>query len=250
MSVSTICTSHTNRTQLQQSLEALRNRQEDYGQFVAGLLADMGAMHERLIKSDTQLSLQRQQLSDLHSPLAEEFQQLSSEKQQADEALQQKVTELEGERQALEEELENIRARAVEMSQVIAEQKRQMSEDQSQWMAELRQLRRILDKQTKLITQQTELGMFPGAGTADGRNALSPVDQAAAALQLTSDENGASHGRNSNGSNQAQRPAARRGSAATNADPVLGSVLSQFEILQKDVARRRKQTGSDQNGKT
>jgi hypothetical protein len=42
-------------------------------------------------------------------------------------------------------------------------------------------------------------------------------------------------------------PAASPGAATRQADPVMGSILSQFELLQKDVARRREH--SDRPGK-
>ncbi len=82
-----------------------------------------------------------------------------SEPAEADSQLQAKVAEMEQDRVALEEELENVRSRAVSMSQTITEQKRQMADEHAQWTAELRQLRRILDKQATWIAQQTEGGL-------------------------------------------------------------------------------------------
>jgi hypothetical protein len=227
---------------LKQSLAELRAGHESYAQFVTDLFSDLETLHGRLLQAETQLALQRSQLAELHSPLAEENQQPSHENPEIDPELQTRVAELESERQALEEELEQIRGRAVNMAEIIAGQKRQMTEEHSQWMGELRQLRRILDKQSKWIALQSELGIATpapgpaphvGGGFSAEHNTSEdlPFDAPDESVDATS---------------FAQQPVSQLVEAAPKAlgnshDPVLGSVLSQFELLQKDVARRRKQ---------
>jgi len=121
----------------------------------------MEVMQQKLLQAETQIRLQHQQLAELRSPGSEEFQQLSGDNLPGDPALKSQVAELESDRQALEEELDSVRSRAVDMAHTIAEQKKQMSEEHSQWLAELRQLRRILDKQSQWITQQNPMGTDP-----------------------------------------------------------------------------------------
>lgn len=227
---------------LKQSLATLRAEHETYAQFVTDLLGDLEAMQQKLAEAEARIETQSEQLA-LHEAAhaetaqAEESPHDDGQPSEAELALQNKVTELESDRQALEDELETIRTRAVEMAEVIAEQKRQMAEDQSQWMAELRQLRRLLDKQEKLISQQAELANaagddLPGISGSNGRPELSPAGINGSAAHASPS---ALAGSESTQSQTATR--ARIG----HSDPVLGSVMSQFELLQKDVARRRKQ---------
>lgn len=221
-------------TSLKRSLAALRAEHETFAQFVTDLLADLESMQRKLAEAEAQIKTQSEQLT-LHQAEASQVDHSVSDDGQPSEAelaLQSRVAELEGDRQALEDELETIRTRAVEMAEVIAEQKRQMAEDQSQWMAELRQLRRLLDKQTKWIKQQSELGSGVDSDANPSENSAStPAVNGSAAHALPPA---------AAGSESAQPQTASR-SRLGHPDPVLGSVMSQFELLQKDVARRRKQ---------
>ncbi len=185
--------------------------------------------------------MQNQQMVELQAASAAvETPPPSNEPAEPDQELLSKVSELENDRHALEEELENIRARAVDMSQIIADQKRQMAEDQSQWMAEFRQLRRILDKQTKWITQQTDLSN----GRVVNNDKPTRADSFAVdgVMSLDCEEHAESPNKTVQSSRTVAGPQQTGGNHTT--DPVLGSVLSQFEFLQKDVARRRKQNGN------
>jgi hypothetical protein len=187
---------------------------------------------------ESRLADQSRQLQEQRQELIAEQQQLAARPLELDAALQTKAAELERDRLALEEELENVRTRAVGMAQTISEQKRQMADEHAQWAAELRQLRRILDKQATWIAQQSESGSFqwvPGSygvsGTpiAHSANGMPPQNYP---LNIRPPE--AEH---------------RHRETAGSADPVLGSVLSQFELLQKDVARRRNQSAHEQINK-
>ncbi|HZZ27814.1 MAG TPA: hypothetical protein VFE46_07370 [Pirellulales bacterium] len=223
---------------LKQSLAALQAGQESYAQFVTDLFTDLETLHGRLLQAEAQMALQRQQLEELRSPLAEEFQPTLDENTENNAELEIRVAELESERQALEEELENIRGRAVNMAEIIAGQKRQMSDEHVQWMTELRQLRRILDKQTKWITQQSDLAITPP--TPPRRLAPLSAEHVASAVLQMEDEDYAAAAEEPSPSSASYAPPPHS-AGGSNPDPVLGSVLSQFEILQKDVARRRKQ---------
>lgn len=113
---------------------------------------------------------------------------------------------LERERAVLESELEAVRNRAAEMTETLAEQKRQMAEQRDQWAEELRRMRHLLE-------------------TLTGRLAESPSRPEPAAPAAPA-------GR--------PAPAAGPGSPGGGAgDAVLDSVMAQFQMLQKDRARRR-----------
>ncbi len=229
------CTS----TALNQALATLQTGQQNYEQFVVELLAEIEAAQEKLNQAEAQIDQQNRELTELRSRPAADCQP-AEQNGEGDAALESKVEELESDRQALEEELENVRSRAVEMAQVITDQKRQMAEDQTQWMEEFRQLRRILDKQTKWITQQNEQ---------NGSVASPPADAASSTTKSGTEKSSEERGEPSLELIRRAPVAESHKSAGKNSDPVLGSVLSQFEFLQKDVARRRKQGGSDRTAK-
>ena len=122
----------------------------------------------------------------------------------ANEAVQQRLQELEreraawaGERAVLENELEAVRSRAAEMAELLAQQRRQMEERQSQFADELKRVRRLLET---LSRQHAEP---PGEG-----------------------DWGPAPARDS--------PPARPSPASPAADPVL-----EFEMLQKSLVRRK-----------
>jgi hypothetical protein len=135
----------------------------------------------------------------------------------------------------LEEELENVRTHSVNMQQVIEDQKRQMAEDSAGWTAELRQLRRILDKQATWIAQQRESSTQYPADSEPPQAEDYPAGQPPILPIRTAQTS----------NRPIEQPAAMRATGtagqAGRHDAVLGSVLSQFEMLQRDVARRRDQ---------
>ena len=121
----------------------------------------------------------------------------------------QRVAELEQERSELEEELETVRQRCEELAETVAEQKRQIAEERAAWTAEFRQLRKVLDQQSQILAQRVEHNhSAPVAATCGSGNGAAVPAAAAARAEI---------------------------------DPVLGSVMSQFQLLQKDAARRRAQ---------
>ncbi len=95
--------------------------------------------------------------------------------------------------------------RASEMAETLAQQGRQMAEERLQWSEELKQMRRLLE----------------------GLSQRRPEPESVAAPAPARAET---------------RPAA--GHDGAEADPVLNSVMAQFEMLQKDLARRRKVAAS------
>ena len=111
---------------------------------------------------------------------------------------------LEQERAALETELEMVRTRAAELTETLDKERRQMAEDRAEWSGELKQLRRLLERQARLAA--TPLANADAQATHEVAD-LEPV---------------------SNGSKGPRRD-----------DPVVGSVLAQFDrIRQQRIATR------------
>lgn len=129
--------------------------------------------------------------------------------------MEQERAKLDQERLVLETELDTVRNRAAEMAETLAEQRREMADERQQWTRELKRMRRLLEM---LSARQVEVGVAKdeGQATNDKRRDIEP-------------------------SSLAPHPAPP-GSAAIieeDGDPVLDSVMAQFEMLQKDIVRRR-----------
>lgn len=123
--------------------------------------------------------------------------------------LQRQQAAWEQDRLALENELEMARNQAAELSEKLAEQKRQLETREAEWTQELREMRRLLE-----IMAQRQLEQCENDGS-------QPALCAAAAAA-------------------ANAAGGSPGEAATADDPVLDSVMAQFQMLQKDLARRRR----------
>lgn len=114
--------------------------------------------------------------------------------------------ELEQERVALETELEMVRRRAADLTETMAEQKDQFSQQQAAWSAELKKLRQLLETQSTMLARGMSDSKLPAA---------SPVQAA------------------SQGKGKSQ-------SSGEADSPVVDSIMAQFAKLQKDVSERRK----------
>lgn len=125
------------------------------------------------------------------------------------ERVEQERTQLEQERLVLETELDTVRNRAAEMAETLADQRREMGEERTRWALELKRMRSLLEA---LANRQ----MQPPAVLGPRQP---PIEVEAAAPATT--------------------PA-----PAPSDDPVLESVVAQFEMLQKDIVRRR-ETAAD-----
>ncbi len=110
-------------------------------------------------------------------------------------------------RAILERELEAVRNRAAELNAALAQQKREAEMQQSQWAAELKQMRRTLQQMARRLAAPAEQASVPAAAEFDAR------------------------------------PPAPTAGREAEADPVLDSVVAQFQLLQSDSARRRKANG-------
>jgi DNA repair exonuclease SbcCD ATPase subunit len=221
---------HVDWTPVRDTLAALRAGHESLDLFVGQLFSGLESMRERLDQQDRRIKEERRQLAEERQKLATEKVQWQGQKQRnaSESPSGERVAEAEHERAALEEELETVRQRCEELAGTVAEQKRQIAEERAEWTAEFRQLRKILDKQSQLLAQRMD------------HHAQAPLAVVPAAVACAA-PNG-SNGTNSNGSNGASVSNGANVPAARGAiDPVLGSVMNQFQLLQKDAARRRAQ---------
>jgi chromosome segregation ATPase len=145
------------------------------------------------------LAAARKELADLRA----EFNQRGATQAIAPEAAEL-IAELQHERSALESELELVRGRAAELHDALAQERRALSEHRAETANELKQMRRMIEKQAELLSDRTVT-----------------VAAAHEAMNVT-----AAH---------------EATEAAPPADPVISSVMAQFAKLQKEVAERRKQ---------
>ena len=183
--------------------EAARERQS-----LQDVLASTGSQAERLTSLAEALDAAQQQFQQQ----IEQRNEISSDgqSQAASEEVLARLQQLEQERSdmlqgraMLEAELESVRQRAVDQMTALEQQKRLASEQQNQWSDELRRQRQLLEQ---VLQRLVELEMLP-------------ANPAAALVS-----------------------AAGAGKADEATDSVLSSVMAQFDVLQKDVARRRKKS--------
>jgi uncharacterized protein (DUF3084 family) len=134
------------------------------------------------------------------------------------ESLREQLHELELERRGLEAELEGLRVRTAELADNLAEMKRETSEERAEWSGELRQLRRTLERQAELLADRLSTAQAIDRAVAHHETELQPVKTPA--------EN---------------PPVSAEPAKSTSKDTVLGSVMAQFESLQRDRQKRRNQ---------
>jgi len=127
----------------------------------------------------------------------------------------QQRREWDTERSAMVTELEVVRNRAAEMTDLLDQQKRGAEQQQVQWSEELRQMRQLLGGIMEHMEQHEVAA--PAAGPAP--RALAAADD---------------------GEGKPEQPSTPSETESSDDDPVLDSVMAQFEILQKDIARRKK----------
>jgi chromosome segregation ATPase len=169
--------------------EAQRQREE-----LRGMYETAQAHLARLAGIAAELAEARSQSGGEGQPEAQRrFQQMWEDAQQQRIAWEQ-------ERIGMEAELEAVRARAADLSEALAEQKRQAAQQQAGLAGELGRMRSLLEALCGQMRGQSVAGEA--------------------------------------------RPTPRE-AAAAGGDPVLESVLAQFEMLQQDVARRRPKAKHD-----
>ena len=206
-----------NGGQLQEMLEEAERERAA----LRGALETAQSQVSRLADVAAELAESRSELSGAREEIRRQREQLNTVRNevsqpQPDPQLQEQLGRMEKERAVLDQErlvveteLETVRNRAAEMAEALAEQKRQTADERVRWANELKRMRRLMET---LSQQQVEYHRSSEAHRPNGqpqpRESSEPMQPVAA-------------------------------TAAPN-DPVLGSVVAQFEMLQKDLARRRR----------
>jgi len=227
------------------ALSALRGGQDGIEQFIESLFDELDASWEQIDHDRCWIDARREELKQAQAEAAAQRTQWETDRQQWHDSLQQRVVELERDRLRLQSELESARAGAVELTQAMTDQRRQIAAERAEWSLELRLLRESLDRpaaapapsvrpsRKRSIELREEWSEEPLVEIADELPAepwpepiiTPPTPQP----------------RPTNAIARPSAPAIARpaitGPVVT--DPVLGPLLSQFERLQRDVAKRR-----------
>jgi chromosome segregation ATPase len=161
---------------------------------VAASLDDQG--NDRSAQSESE-----EKLRDTCARLAEAMQEINSKESQ--------LAQLTQDRDELENELDSVRSRAAEVSDQLDQMKRESIEERAEWSAELKQMRRVLERQSDLLTT----GPTPRAAAVAPVTAVTAVAATANAFSTAA--------------------------PAVDTDPVLGTVMAQFDQIRKERAERR-----------
>ena len=141
------------------------------------------------------------ELSAAQSESAKLREQLAASGAAGDEDVQRHIVELEEDRTALELELEAVRNRATELADNAAEEKRLAAEERAEWASELKQLRLAMENQASFLKEN------------DGAHEVVTGQRGAGRTTKAETSNGN--------------------------DPMLDSLMDQFQQLQKDRIQRR-----------
>jgi hypothetical protein len=220
------------------SLSALRLGHDGLEQFVGLLFDEFDALREEFESDQTSLDEERQELRRSQAKIAAERQQWETDRQHWNDALQKRVVELERDKLSLATELESERRRSAEVAKAAVEQQRHFAEERAHWVAELKQLRERTGADPGDVVAEIPPAEVPPSAFAE----ISPAPE----LELAA-ARGTVNGKHS----AKQYVAALSTKAAVaslpkspafnpfEADPVMGPLMSQFQLLQRDVARRR-----------
>ncbi len=143
-------------TPVRETLSLLRSGQESIDLFVGQLFGELDRMRDRLEQQERKLREERNQLFEDRRAFEDQQAHSANFGSGGSNADPASSSDLERERAELETELETVRQRCEELSETVAEQKRQLTDERAEWTAEFRQLRKILDKQSQLLAQRVE----------------------------------------------------------------------------------------------
>jgi len=191
------------RAALATALEAT----ETHGDHLAQMTDELSQARVELTQARQEIERLRGDLDKVPNSAASPI--LDEELKEKLERAEQERTQLEQERLVLETELDTVRNRAVEMTETLADQRREIGEERQRWALELKRMRSLLEALAKRQMQPPAASGPPQ--TPVGVEAAAPVTPSA---------------------------------PASGDDPVLDSVVAQFEMLQKDIVRRR-ETAAD-----
>ncbi len=194
--------------QLRQRIEETSGRKSELEEERQKLEAERLSLRENADSSEAKWQEREAELQGQLEKMHQELQQARDELAELHSSPQDNPTgdsnlpEWEEERLELESELELVRTRAAELNEELEEQRRQLASEREEASKELGQMKRVLEQQATLLAEKEEM-----ASTRDTVPNAGSADDG------------------------------RQGAPA--ADPILGSVMAQFEMLQRDAVRRR-----------
>jgi DNA repair exonuclease SbcCD ATPase subunit len=205
---------------VREALAEIRAGREDFGRFFAEMFGEMEAMladaRNELIQAREEFRRQREEFEAARAKptRTEPDNDLSGELSHAE----QECRALREERAVLESELETVRARAAEMTESLDEQKKRTAQQQARWEDEFHWQRRLLEEVAGRLSDHAL-----GAGDMPLQSQQEAGPPESVKLHTL--------------------PQPRPAETPTETDDgVLDSVLAQFQMLQKDVARRRRKS--------
>lgn len=179
----------------------LQDHYSDFGEFVEELLNQLEVLRSNVDEKSRLLDEERAQVEKTREQLRMDGERLlESQSTGADKS--DPIADLEQQRDVLKEELESLRRRASEADESLAQQKREMAEERAEWSGELREMRQLLERHTRQIT---ESGQCNDTTTASSMSTTS---------------------------------FSRNNHSSQTTDPVVGSVMAQFAKIQKDANER------------
>jgi len=184
------------------SLGAFRAGYDEIEQFVGQLLDEIDAAWQELDAERSRIESNPGTTIDEQTGTALVPVSTNPGQLHADESLERRIAELEEDRYALQAEVEFTRTQLAEQTKLLFDERRQAADERATWTGELRLLREAIHRQMETFQALPHTPLAAAGAHAD-RPLLPGVE---------------SHESN---------------------DPVLGPLLSQFRILQRDVARRR-----------
>lgn len=237
------------RNRIRESLSALRLGHDGLEQFVGLLFDELESLREQLDEEKLRLDEQRHELREIEAQVAAERTQWETDRQHWHDALQKRVVELERDRLGLVSELESERRRTSEMAQAAADQHRQFVAERAEWAAEMRSIRQLSvgdSADRELATTATTSGeQIEPLSALRGEAPIDLVHAEEEALKVNLRRIEVEPKRRTEESAIGLLPRAKGALGVMfQVDPVMGPLLSQFQQLQKDVARRREKKAS------
>jgi chromosome segregation ATPase len=208
--------------------EQLRRAQEGMGEKIDRLTAvadDLAARRDEFETVRSEIARHNEEMAALRSQMQAAQQDVEASLKNKMLDLDQQQSLLEKDRALMEAGLESVCSRATEMGELLDEHKRVAAEQESNWVEEIQQMRSMLESLANHAEEdKRQIEEEQHRAEQDKRQAMQERRQT-------------DYERRAADSSVPKAPVGVAGVAM--ADPVLESVLAQFEILQQDRHSRR-----------
>jgi chromosome segregation ATPase len=196
----------TERDELHSELSATNERMTKLANVAVGVAESKAETAS--VKSE--LSATKDELTSLRAELSRERQRATAGASEVEKQLRVQLDELTRERSLIEVQLESVRERAAELAAQLDDQQRHFSNEQQRWHSQLGDLTRVM----AVSSRNTQV---PGDTTAESvRQSSLPTRRTAPAT-----------------------PTPRPETEAPSGNPMIDSVMAQFQMVQREAARRR-----------